>query len=84
MSDIDNARKLFFEGLEYLESQNFGAAEASFVETLKLAPRSIPALNNLAIAQYNQKKIDEATLTSRRAVEIEQNNGNLPAIEKLA
>jgi len=74
MSDIDNARKLFFEGLEYLESQNFGAAEASFVETLKLAPRSIPALNNLAIAQYKQKKIDEATLTSRRAVEIEQNN----------
>src|SRR5664279_4829584 len=74
MNDIDTAKRVFFEGLAYLENQNFGAAESSFIETLKLAPRSIPTLNNLATAQYKQNKIDEAAVTSKKAIEIDPEN----------
>ncbi len=74
MSAVEDAKRLFFEGLAYLDDQNFGAAEHCFRETLKLAPQSVPTLINLAIAQHKQNKIDDAALTSTRAIEIDPNN----------
>ncbi len=74
MSDIEDAKRFFFEGLAYLDDQNFSASEGRFIETLKLAPQSVPTLINLAIAQYKQNKIDDAALTSKRAIEIDPNN----------
>ena len=74
MNDLDTAKRVFFEGLAYLENENFSAAESSFIETLKLAPRSIPTLNNLAIAQYKQNKIDDAAVASKKAIEIDPEN----------
>src|SRR5690242_12201823 len=74
MSDIDIAKRLFFEGLAHLDSQNYSTAEARFIETLKLTPRSIPALNNLAIAQFNQNKFDESAVTALQAAEIDPAN----------
>jgi protein O-GlcNAc transferase len=74
MTDLDIAKKLFFEGLSHLDNQNFLKAESTFFDTLKFAPRSVPTLNNLAIALHKQNKIDEAADTSRKAIEIDANN----------
>jgi predicted O-linked N-acetylglucosamine transferase (SPINDLY family) len=74
MTDVETAKKLFFEGLGYLDARKFENAESRFIETLKLTPRSVPTLNNLAIAQYRQNKLDDAALTSKRAIEIDPLN----------
>jgi hypothetical protein len=63
MSAVGDAKRLFFEGLAYLDDQNFSAAELCFRETLKLAQQSVPTLINLAIAQHKQNKIDDTALT---------------------
>ena len=63
---IETAKASFFKGLDCLEKQDFANAENLFIDTLELAPRSIPALNNLAIALYEQKKIIEASITAKK------------------
>jgi protein O-GlcNAc transferase len=74
MNNIETAKAAFFKGLACLEKQDFANAEIFLIDTLELAPRSIPALNNLAIAQYEQKKISEAALTAQRVIEIDPRN----------
>ena len=74
MSDQDRARDLFFRGVACLEKRDFQNAEAAFLETLKLAPRSVPTLNNLAIAQYEQGRVADAATTAARVFEIDQRN----------
>ena len=74
MNNIEKAKATFFKGLACLEKQDFANAESFFIDTLELAPRSIPALNNLAIAQYEQKKIIEASITAEKAIEIDSRN----------
>ena len=71
MSEQDRARDLFFGGLACLEKRDFQNAEMAFLETLKLAPRSVPTLNNLAIAQYEQGRVADAAMTATRVVEID-------------
>ncbi|HXX07133.1 MAG TPA: tetratricopeptide repeat protein [Pseudolabrys sp.] len=67
----DAAKQYFFTGLEHLESGDFANAEKFLAHTLDLAPRSIPTLSNLAIAQYRQKKIVEASETAEKAIEVD-------------
>jgi protein O-GlcNAc transferase len=74
MNDKDRAKDLFFKGVAYLERRDFYNAERTFVETLKLVPRSIPTFNNLAIVQYEQGKTDDAALTAQKVLEIDSNN----------
>ena len=74
MNNIESAKASFFKGLACLEKQDFANAENYFIDTLELTPRSIPALNNLAIAQYEQKKYIEASKTAKKAIEIDQRN----------
>ena len=76
MSDQDRARDLFFKGLACLENRDFRSAETVLLETLKFAPRSVPTLNNLAIAQYEQGKVADAALTATKVVEIDQKNSD--------
>jgi protein O-GlcNAc transferase len=71
MTDQDRARELFFGGLACLEKRDFRNAETAFLETLKLAPRSVPTLNNLAIAQYEQGRVADAAATATRVLEID-------------
>ena len=71
MTDQDRARELFFGGLACLEKRDFRNAETAFLETLKLAPRSVPTLNNLAIAQYEQGRVADAATTATRVLEID-------------
>jgi protein O-GlcNAc transferase len=73
-NNIEAAKASFFKGLDCLEKQDFANAESLFINTLELAPRSIPALNNLAIALYEQKKIIEASITATTTIEIDPRN----------
>jgi hypothetical protein len=66
MNDRDQAKDLFFKGLEGLGNRDFSYAEEMFLETLNLAPKSVPTLNNLAIAQYEQGKTNDAALTAQK------------------
>jgi len=74
MNSYEAARQAFLKGVECLENQEFTNAEKFFTETLKHAPRSIPALINLAIVQCKEKRFDEASETARRAITIDPNN----------
>jgi tetratricopeptide (TPR) repeat protein len=74
MNDNDRAKDLFLKGVARLDCRDFYNAEQIFVETLKLAPRSVPTFNNLAIAQYEQGKMEDATLTAQKVLEIDPDN----------
>jgi predicted O-linked N-acetylglucosamine transferase (SPINDLY family) len=74
MNDRERAKDLFFKGLECLGNEDFSYAEQMFLETLNLAPKSVPTLNNLAIAQYEQGKTNDAALTAKKVLEFDQNN----------
>jgi len=49
MSDLDRARALFFEGIEFFESGEFEAARDRFEAALRLAPGRPSVLGNLGI-----------------------------------
>jgi protein O-GlcNAc transferase len=74
MSTDDLIRKLFAKALDRLDRGDWAAAETLLVEILRIKPTSIPTLNNLAIAQYEQNKINEAACTSRNAIDIDPKN----------
>jgi tetratricopeptide (TPR) repeat protein len=74
MDQVERAKGLFFKGLDSLGNRDFENAELFLLEALKLTPRSIPVLSNLAIAQFEQKKISDATLTAGKALEIDSEN----------
>jgi protein O-GlcNAc transferase len=60
MPELDEAKRLFSEGVERLNNRDFRNAEKIFLETLQLLPRHLPTLMNLALSQYQQKKFVEA------------------------
>jgi protein O-GlcNAc transferase len=74
MNDQDRAKDLFFKGVACLERRDFYNAERIFVETLKLAPHSVPTFNNLAFAQYEQGKTNNAAMTAQTVLEIDHEN----------
>jgi protein O-GlcNAc transferase len=74
MNDRDQAKDLFFKGLEGLGNRDFSYAEEMFLETLNLVPKSVPTLNNLAIAQYEQGKTNDAAMTAQKVLEFDPNN----------
>ena len=74
MSDIETAKRLFFDGLGFLDAQDFIKAELRFREALTFAPKSVPVLTNLAVALFSRDKVREALEFSKRAIEIDGNN----------
>jgi predicted O-linked N-acetylglucosamine transferase (SPINDLY family)/predicted TPR repeat methyltransferase len=82
MSDNETAKELFFRGLDCLDQNDFAKAETFFVRTLELAKGHISALNNLAVAQYKQRKFGEAALTAREISQLDA--GNLAAYSMLS
>ena len=80
MSANDSAKALFVEGVKLLANNEFNNAEALFSGTLKLAPRSIPTIINLAIAQIRQGKFPECRDTAQMALAIDSNNIQAHAI----
>jgi protein O-GlcNAc transferase len=74
MNSIETARAKFLKGVACLEQQSFASAEKLFIDTLQLAPRSIPTLINLAIVQHEQNKIADAEETAQKAIAIDPKN----------
>src|ERR1700733_13151125 len=74
MSTSETAKELFFKGLACLDDNDFANAQAFFVKTLELAQGHISTLNNLAVAQYRQRKFAEATLTAREILTLDERN----------
>ena len=82
MSANPTAEELFFRGLACLDDNDFADAEAFFVKTLELSNGRISALNNLAVAQYRQRKLGEAALTARKVLALD--NRHLAAYSMLS
>jgi predicted TPR repeat methyltransferase len=76
MSDVDEARALFFEALDFLDAANFEAAEARLRQALCFSPDNPAVLTNLAVALLQQgNRIDarsfaaDAVAVNPRSVE---------------
>jgi predicted TPR repeat methyltransferase len=74
MSDIDQARALFFEALDFLDASNFQAAEARFRKALRLSPRNPAILTNLSVALLQQGKRTDAGDFAAKAVAADPRN----------
>ena len=74
MSEIENARKLFFEALELLDSGDFHNAELRLRDALYFTPNSVPVLTNLSVAILRQKRFQEAYEYAEKAVSANRNN----------
>ena len=64
----------FAMGMYYLGDQQYGQAEMHLKRCLERGPRNASILNNLAVAQLRQGRLDEAEENARKAVEA---NGKL-------
>lgn len=82
MSDSENAKKLFFEALAFMDASSFSDAEARLREALRLAPTQVAVLTNLAIVLAQRHKRAEARDYAERALAI--NPGNIEALLVLA
>ncbi len=71
---IEIAKSYFLRGLECLDNKDFANAEQFFIRALSYAPRSVPTLSNLALAQFSQKKFEACILTAQKLIEIETNS----------
>jgi len=74
MSDVDRARALFFEALDFLDASDFRAAEARFRQALRLSPRNPAILTNLSLALLQQGKRTDAGDFAAKAVVADPRN----------
>jgi len=74
MSDVDRARALFFEALDFLDASDFRAAEARFRQALRLSPRNPSILTNLSVALIRQNKRADAREYAAKAVAADPRN----------
>src|SRR5262245_16946257 len=54
MSNVEQARALFFEALDFLDASDFQAAESRLRQALRLSPDNPAILTNLSIALLQQ------------------------------
>jgi tetratricopeptide (TPR) repeat protein len=71
MNDFETAKQCFFEGLRFLEANNFQAAEGQFTDSLKLIPDRVLTLNNLSAVKIKLNKLVEAEELALKAVALE-------------
>jgi predicted TPR repeat methyltransferase len=74
MSDVDHARALFFEALDFLDASDFRAAEARFRQALRLSPNNPAILTNLSVALLQQGKRTDAGGFAAKAVAADPRN----------
>lgn len=68
MSDVDQARALFFEALDFLDAANFQAAEARLRQALHFSPDNPAIMTNLSVALLQQGKRADARSFAADAV----------------
>jgi protein O-GlcNAc transferase len=74
MSDVEQAKVLFFEALDLLDAKHYAAAETRLRDALRIAPDRVSALTNLAVALLEQEKLDEAADVATRSVTLDPDN----------
>ena len=72
MPDFETAKRLFFEGLHFLEANDLEAAEARFARSLEIIPERVSTLNNLSAVKIKLSKFAEAEDLARKAVALEE------------
>jgi predicted O-linked N-acetylglucosamine transferase (SPINDLY family) len=70
MSAIEDAKKLFFDGVNLLDGREFEQAELKFRDALKLAPENTSILINLCVALFEQDKPSESRAFAEKAIAI--------------
>jgi predicted O-linked N-acetylglucosamine transferase (SPINDLY family) len=71
MSDVEQARALFFEALEFLDANELPAAEEKLRAALRLVPGRPSAMSNLALVLLRQRKLDEAAEAARALLAVD-------------
>jgi predicted TPR repeat methyltransferase len=74
MSNVNQARALFFEALDFLDASEFEAAEARLREALRLSPTNPAILTNLSLALLQQGKRADAGGFAAKAVAADPRN----------
>ena len=68
VSDPDDVLANFALGMFYFGNGQYGRAETYLIKCLESRPNDVAILNNLAVAQLRQEKLDEAEENARRAI----------------
>jgi len=86
MGNFELAKKLFFEGLAFLENDNYEEAETKFQQSLELIPDRVSTLTNLSATYIKLRKFALAKDVSLKAMSLDQNSPeswqNLGLIER--
>jgi predicted TPR repeat methyltransferase len=70
MSEVDQARALFFEALDFLDAADFQAAEARLRQALRLSPANPAILTNLSVVFLQQGNRTDARKFAADAVAV--------------
>jgi Flp pilus assembly protein TadD len=71
MDTLETAKALFFEGLRFLEAEDFASAAERFTQALKLVPGRTSILNNLSAVKLQLGKFTEAEEFARQVVAVD-------------
>jgi predicted TPR repeat methyltransferase len=71
---LDEARKLFFKGVEHFEDGRLEQARSAFEASLALAPGRPSVLSNLGIILFHLGQLDEAVSVLREATAADPDN----------
>ena len=74
MNEFEIAKKLFLDGVTFLDAFDFAGAEFRFREAARLLPDNSSILTNLSAATLAQKKYSDAIYFARKAVSATPNN----------
>jgi tetratricopeptide (TPR) repeat protein len=86
MDKLEEAKKLFFDGINSLQKKEYPKAEQEFLKSLELIPGKDSVLSNLSAAQIGLKKYEMARESSLKSILIKPENPtallNLGVIEQ--
>src|ERR1017187_7217955 len=74
MSDIEQAKKLFFEALAFIEASDFQSAEFRLRQARQFSPGSVSVLTNLAVVLLQQNKLGDARACAENVIATNENN----------
>ena len=74
MIQFELAEKLFFEGLDLLDREDYTNAEKLFRKAYEIVPERVSVINNLAGALVKLNRIDEAKQLTEISLEIDDTN----------
>jgi tetratricopeptide (TPR) repeat protein len=74
MDKSETAKKLFFDGINCIQNNEYKEAEENFLNSLELVPDRYSVLDNLAVARMSLGKYVEARQSAQQSIKINPNN----------